>query len=145
MSAEIEHFKSLRNNGDETLEKTAVAFPMQIAHIDFFGPGNEVLVSCGPDNMSSMVMVNPKNIDLIANIQATIYRDSEDLDGVDVSLVGGRIKIENPQELCLVYQRPSRSYSHRVFPTRSLEIYFSSDSESSQDQLPGESRPLILA
>lgn len=145
MSAEIEHFKSLRNDGDETLEKTTSAFPMQIAHIDFFGSGNEVLVSCGPDSMSSMVMINPSNASLVENIWATVYQDSEDTEGADVGFVDGRIKIESPQELCLVYQRPSRSGSHRVFPRKSLEIYFSSDDQHSQDQLPGESKPLVLA
>lgn len=135
MSAEIDHFR-LKRNGDDILVKTALVPPGEIEPVDFFGPKIKLLISCGIDNLSATAMFLGRNRGL-RSIQAVIYKNEDDHEGEEVSIQNGKIKIEKPQELQLIFS------GWRYYPIKILDICFSSEG-GVREEVPQKTEPLLV-
>lgn len=138
MSAEIEHF-DLRENNDVLVGTTRV-FPGSYESIDFFNPAAKLLVFGGVNNAVA-ILIDLRGLGADERLEAIIYEDERDNEGSEVSLEGGRISIQRPQELSIFLLREE---DEEDITEKELSVYWSGDDEDAEMEFPKESRPLVL-
>lgn len=136
MSAEVEYY--LLKRGGEKLLNSSIVKPGNLETSQFFGTRTKLVISCDIYSSSSTVMVLGKGRER-KKIEATVWENEEDMDGREVKLREGRLTIKKPQELSLLLaERPRKK------PAKQIIIGFSSSEDNIEEEVPQESRPLVL-
>lgn len=141
MVAEIEQW---RIEGSKDILERYEAIPSgSVEAIDFFGPEIKLLVSCGIDNLKTTVMILGESSSL-RNIKATVFKSENDNDdGEDVKIDEGPCVIEKPWELSMLLFEPRRD-GHNQRIIKEIVVYFPNDDSYLDDEIPQQSKPLIL-
>ncbi len=139
MAAEVEYSRFRVRSKD--MFNASTILPGDEQPTDFFGTSLTLIIACGMNNITSTVTLLAGRRRVLEHLKATLYKDENDERGKRVRFVDGKITIEKSQALSLALVRGAR----RKKLDRAAIIYLTPNEDTVHDELPLETRPLVLA